>query len=326
MKINLTKKKLSQAIGWAIATTLITSGIINFNCSSCRAQENKNTTEPVFRVSKLNDADNKRADRVFNPDTAAQTLAGTTAPNSVNDSHPLDRAIEIAHASLANMRSEVRDYTAIMVKREQVNGVVGEPGYMHLKVRCPRETEMGKSPFSIYMKFLKPREAAGRECIWVHGYNENKIIAHESGGIIGMRRFNLDPTGWLAMKDNRYPIYEAGLENLIVKLIEKAERDRAVGMCQVNYREGAEINGRKCSVIELQHDQKKAPYEFHKAQVFIDDELQLPIRYAAYDWPQSAGMQPPLIEEYTYVNVKINVGLTAEDFNADNPAYDYPRR
>ena len=128
------------------------------------------------------------------------------------------------------------------------------------------------------------------------------------------------------MKENRYPIYDAGLENLIVKLIEKAERDRAAGDCQVEYRSGAEINSRPCTVIELCHDERKAPYEFHKAQVFIDEELQLPIRYAAYDWPDTPGDKPKLIEEYTYVNLKLNVGLTDADFSADNPAYDYPRR
>jgi hypothetical protein len=286
------------------------------------ANNDKKTTEPVFRVSKLDEAENTTlAEEIFQP--GAIERAGAT---SAEGKHPLDKAIEMAHASLANMQSEVNDYTAILVKREQINGVVGEPGYMHLKVRCPRQSEKGPAPFSIYMKFLKPREAAGRECIWVNGQNESKIVAHESGGLIGRRRFHLEPTGWLAMRDNRYPIYDAGLENLIIKLIEKAERDKSAGYCNVDYREGAEINGRSCSIIELRHDEKKEPYEFHKAQVFIDDELQLPIRYAAYDWPETPGGPPKLLEEYTYVNVKLNVGLTAADFSADNPDYDFPRR
>jgi hypothetical protein len=282
----------------------------------------KKTTEPVFRVSKLSDVDSvKRAEEIFQPG-ASDRSAIAASPAA----HPLDRAIEIAHASLANMQAEVQDYSAIMVKREQVNGVISDPNYMQLKVRCPRETEAGKTPFSIYMKFLKPRECAGRECIWVNGQNESKIVAHESGGLIGRRRFHLDPAGWLAMRDNRYPIYDAGLENLIIKLIEKAERDNRAGHGPVEYREGAVINKRPCTVIELRHDEKKAPYEFHKAQVFIDDEYQLPVRYAAYDWPSTPGGTPALLEEYTYVNLKLNVGLTAEDFNPDNQSYSYPGR
>ena len=241
--------------------------------------------------------------------------------------HPLDRAVVYAKDALQGMRTEVFDYTALLAKREQINGVVGNPSFMAVKVRCPRTLKNGtKTPFSIYMKFLKPKASAGREVIWVDGHNDGKLIVHEGSGLMSMKKFQLDPTGFLAMKGQRYPIYEAGLENLIVKLIEKAERDRAVGPCVVNYKEGAEINKRPCSLIELVHEQKKYPYEFHKAHVFVDSELQVPVRFAAYDWPTSPGAKPKLIEEYTYYNIKVNTGLTDMDFNPDNPAYKFPRR
>ena len=287
--------------------------------------EKRETREPVFRISKLNEAEVKNKDvpkGIFKP-------ANLKNPESVatENRHPLDRAIELAQASLQDMQSEVRDYTAIMVKREQVNGIVGDPEYMRLKVRCPRKTENGETPFSVYMKFLKPRETAGRQVIWVNGRDDNNLIVHDKNNpAIRFRRVYLQPDGMLAMRGNRYPIYDAGVENLIHKLIKKANRDKQAGMCQVEYRSGAEINKRPCSVIELVHNERKAPYEFHKAQVFIDDELNLPIRYAAYDWPTSPGSKPKLIEEYTYVNLKLNVGLTDSDFDPDNPVYKFPRR
>lgn len=241
--------------------------------------------------------------------------------------HPLDRAVEIAQGSLQGMRAEVFDYTAILKKVEQVKGVIGSPSYISIKVRCPRTLADGsKTPFSLYMKFLKPRDSAGREVIWVDGQNEGKIVAHEASGILSMRRMYLDPDGFIAMRGQRYPIYEAGLENLIVKLIEKAERDRAAGPCHVDYRSGAEVNKRPCSLIELVHDVQHGQYEFHKAQVYIDDELQLPVRYAAYDWPTSPGGEPRLLEQYTYYNVKVNVGLTDRDFSPSNSAYRFPKR
>ena len=49
-----------------------------------------------------------------------------------------------------------------------------------------------------------------------------------------------------------------------------------------------------------------------------DDELQIPIRYESYDWPQKEGGQPVLLEEYTYTDLKVNVGLTDKDFDPDN--------
>ena len=59
---------------------------------------------------------------------------------------------------------------------------------MALKIRCGRDTDQGHQPFSVYMKFLKPRAVAGREVIWVKGQNDNKLIAHE-GGLLGVKTF-----------------------------------------------------------------------------------------------------------------------------------------
>ncbi len=240
--------------------------------------------------------------------------------------HPLDRALDTAKSALADMRANVFDYTAIMVKRERVGDQISDPELMQIKVRCPRQTETLNAPFSIYMKFLRPKPCAGREVIWVDGVNDSKICVHEGKGLMSLKTLNLDPTGWIAMKGNRYPIYEAGLENLIQKLIEKAERDRQAGPCEVIYRDNGEVLNRPCDVIEVIHAERRAPYDFHKAQVFIDKELGLPIRYAAYGWPSAPGEEPQLNEEYTYANIRLNVGYTDDDFSPSNSAYNYPPR
>ncbi len=263
------------------------------------------------------------------PSAAAtpEAVPAKAVSSSKTAPHPLDRAVDFAETALKEMREGVTDYTAILAKRELINGVVSPPSYMNIKIRCPRQHANGtSSPFSIYMKFLRPKDQAGREVIWTEGQNENKLVVHEGSGLLRFKRFYLEPTGSLAMNGQRYPIHDAGLENLIIKLIEKADRDRAAGPCEVTYREGAQINNRPCSLIELVHDEKRAPYEFYKAQVFIDDELNLPVRFAAYDWPSSPGGTPQLLEEYTYYNVKVNVGLSDIDFSPENPAYKFPNR
>ena len=260
------------------------------------------------------------------PSIAAPEKSAATVVPAAAAPHPLNRAIERAHTMLAKMRGEVFDYTAIMAKREQIKGVVGDQSYMELKVRCPRQVGHQQNPFSIYMKFLKPRETTGREVIWVDGQDESKLVVHEGSGLMKFRRFYLAPTSFLAMRGQRYPIYEAGLENLVVKLIEKAERDRAAGPCIVNYRDNGMILKRPCDVIEVIHKSRGPSYEFHKAQVFIDQELQLPVRYAAYDWPTTPGGESKLLEEYTYYKVKLNTGLTAMDFSPENTAYNFPKK
>jgi len=290
------------------------------NSLSFGQEDEKKTTQPVFRVPKVatlpdTDVNPEKKDQTINPNALATQTVVTP--------HPLDRAIEMAHNGFDHIQRDIFDYTAIMVKRERVENTLGDPEYMRIKIRNPRKVNNVDVPFSVYMKFLKPKDVAGREVIWVNGENDGKLIAHESG-ILGIKRFHLDPDGWVAMKGQRYPIYEAGIENLVAKLIEKAERDRGMGLCEVNYVEGAKINGRNCTLIEVMHPVRKAPFDFHKAKIYIDKEYNIPIRYAAYDWPTTEGGKPQLIEEYTYIKVQLNVGLENEDFSPDNPAYQYP--
>ncbi len=235
--------------------------------------------------------------------------------------HPLKPAIDIAKAALINSQKNIDDYTATLVKRERIEGVLGVPEYIYLKVRNAKPG----TPFSTYMYFVKPAIAKGREVIYVQGQNQGKMCAHEGG--TGLKAaipdLWLDPVGFLAMKGQRYPVTEIGLENLMVQLIARAERDMKAGMCKVQFRKGAMINKRKCTMIQVTHPDKRAPYDFHVAQIFIDDELQVPVRYVSYDWPEGEGARPKLIEEYTYVNVKLNNGFKNIDFDVKNPNYNF---
>jgi hypothetical protein len=199
--------------------------------------------------------------------------------------------------------------------------------YMYAKVRN-RKAQNGRivTPFSVYMYFLKPTDVKGREVIYVEGRNDNKLVAHE-GGMKGrlLPTVWLRPTGVLAMRNQRYPITELGIENLVAKLIERGEQERAAGNedCQVTFHENAKINGRVCTLLQIKHPEPSPDLEFHLAQIFIDDELQVPVRYAAYDFPLTPGGKPAVLEEYTYLDIKLNVGLTDEDFSHENGDYNF---
>jgi hypothetical protein len=116
-----------------------------------------------------------------------------------------------------------------------------------------------------------------------------------------------------------------GIENLVAKLIERGEQERAAGNqdCKVTFHENAKINGRTCTLLQIKHPEPSPDLEFHLAQIFIDDELQVPIRYAAYDFPLTPGGQPAVLEEYTYLDIKLNVGLTDKDFDHENADYNF---
>ncbi|MFM7846401.1 MAG: DUF1571 domain-containing protein [Planctomycetota bacterium] len=255
-------------------------------------------------------------------------VAEATAKAPAAEGHPLDPALEIARQSLDHIHHDIADYSCTLVKRERIKGKLGESEYMFAKIRN-RRVENGevKVPLAVYMYFLKPDNLKGREVIYVEGENGGKLAAHEGGAKGGLL-----PTVWvkpdsmLAMAGNRYPITEVGIENLVARLIEKGERDRQRDECTVEFRKNAKINKRPCTVLRVVHPVERDYFDFHIAEIFIDDEHQIPVRYAAYLWPAGPGGEPQVLEEYTYLNMKINVGLKAIDFDHTNPDYNFVRK
>ncbi len=241
------------------------------------------------------------------------------------EQHPLDRALAIARRGLNNCRQSVNDYTALLVKRERVGGTLGTHEFMQIKV-LNRKTQNGQivQPFSVYINFLKPASTKGREVIYVENKNSGNIVAHE-GGFKGrfLPTVKIPPTGMLAMRGQRYPMTEVGIENLMVKLIERGTTARQQSDVQCVFRQNAKVKDRVCTILQVTSPTKVPGLDFHQAQVFIDDELDLPIRYIAYDWPKRAGASLEVIEEYNYLDLKTNVGLTMADFDPTNPAYNF---
>jgi Protein of unknown function (DUF1571) len=232
--------------------------------------------------------------------------------------HPLDRVLVIAKEILIHIRSDVKDYTATLTKRERIKGKLTDEVTMSVKIRHPSAAE--PQPLCVYLKLIPPSTAAGREVIWIDGQNDGKLITYQFG-----LTMKLDPQGTLAMMGNRYPISEIGILRLAEKLVEKGERDRQLGDCRVEYFKDQILDGRSCTLIQVTHPLPDPKFDFHIAQVFIDDQLRLPVRYAAYLWPDAPGQSAPLEEECTYSNIQLNVGLSDLDFDPTNPDYKFPK-
>jgi hypothetical protein len=278
--------------------SLLASSAALYTVGAVWAQEPRGQlNEPVFRVTKR------------------------IEPEPGQMIHPLDPAIKIAEEGLHRIKTTVVDYTCTIVKQERINGELTPAEHMRAEIRNRKNGETHPAqPLSVYLNFLKPDEIQGREVMYVEGINDSKMVAHEAKGV--KKIFGnvwLNPDGIIAMQGQRYPITEIGIENLVDKLIERATRDRKADpeglTTQVRFIEGAKINGRSCMVIEVTHPVQLPHYDFHVARVFIDDQLQVPVRYAAYTWPKTPGGQPELDEAYTYLDLKLNVGLSENDFD-----------
>jgi hypothetical protein len=229
--------------------------------------------------------------------------------------HEIVRAKKAIAACRARF-AELDDYTCTFFKREVVNGVLTPHHVMIMKAR-PR-------PHSIYFKFLKPTR--GREAIYVAGRHGNRLLAHDVGVFrVLAGTLALDPKGDFAMEDCRHPITEAGLGHLIDTVAERWEVEMLPGQMQVEINGNVRVGDRACTLIESVHPLRKPGYAFHKVRLFIDREHGLPIHFEAYDWPARAGEAAPLLEEYSYKNLAVNVGLRDADFDPKNSAYSFGR-
>jgi hypothetical protein len=178
-------------------------------------------------------------------------------------------------------------------------------------------------PQSIYLKFQQP--SAGREAIYVLGRNGGKVLAHDVGlGKLLAGTLWLEPTGERAMQDCRHPITEAGIGPLLKKLKTRWSREWDPAESVV-FRADQLVRSRCCQLIETTHPRRRSDLMFYRVRVFIDSQLGLPIRFEAYDWPRSGESETELVEQYTYADLKLNVGLDDRDFDVSNAAYAFGR-
>jgi hypothetical protein len=235
--------------------------------------------------------------------------------------HPLRPVIKLAIDGFRRMRSEVRDYTCVMVRRERIDGRLRPHEYIYAKVRHRQlDDERVVVPFSVYLKFLKPVSVRGREVLYVEGKNGGEMLARRGGTRFAFVTTRLHPDSELAMRDNRYPVTEFGIQNMLFRLVQSARRDLQTH-CQVAYLQDAKINDRPARGIIVTHQSPQESPNFYQARIFVDKELELPVHYEAYGWPEEPGGEPDVLEQYTYTQLHLNRGLTDEDFSEDNPQY-----
>jgi hypothetical protein len=179
-------------------------------------------------------------------------------------------------------------------------------------------------PRSIYFRFEAPYK--GREAIFVEGRNGGKILAHD----VGFTKFlagtlELETDSSRAMEDNRHPITEAGIGPLIDTVARRWTAELSSDESVIVFDANMTIGSRHCQLVEAIHTRRQADFQFYKVRLFIDSELNLPIRFEGYDWPTEQGAPGDLAEEYSYIDLKLNVGLGNADFDACNRRYAFGR-
>lgn len=235
-----------------------------------------------------------------------QTATSDELPEHVHPDHPLVPALKMAYASRATL-SQMRDFTAHFVKKELV-GTRYITHNMDMKFRT--------QPFSVYLRFRDPHE--GRQVLFVKGANGGQILVQEKGLKSLAGTIPLDPASPLAMSENRHPITDIGIANMLESVIRQWELEGKYGEIDVKYFPQAKLGEYPVRVIRTSHSKRYRQFKYHTTQLYLDEKTLFPVRVEQYDWPQHEGESPVQVELYMYSSVRTNQGLTNTDFDPRN--------
>ncbi len=247
------------------------------------------------------------------PEPAPAGTEPEPEPVPSESSYPIERpaptmadAVRLIEAAREHFAG-VRDYTCRLVQRERVGGSLPPESVCEMEVRT--------QPFAVHMKWLEPRSMLGQEAVYVAGRNGGRMRAR-SAGLLGAVGFvSLDVNDSRARRSSRHAITEAGLGNLIERFAAGWPNDVRHGGTQVRIDDYV-VAGRPCTRVETVHPANPDGFFlFGRSVVYFDKENQMPVRVENYDWPKHAGAPGELLEEYTYLDLRLNPGVSEAAFD-----------
>jgi hypothetical protein len=218
---------------------------------------------------------------------------------------PMKEPLELVTKAKAAF-AKVKDYSCRLIKRERLEGELSCNHVIDLKVR--------NDPFSVSMVWQEPKDLEGQEVVYVAGKNDGKMRVRP-GGLLGSVGFlSLPITDPRTRKTSKHKITEAGIGSLIEQCEKGWELERKLKVTAVKISTYTYAK-RRCTRVELTHSGKAGgQLKHYKNVVYFDQKTDLPIRVENYGWPEDDKQPPPLIESFSYVNLRTNPGVVAETF------------
>jgi hypothetical protein len=217
----------------------------------------------------------------------------------------VDRSFRKSHCCMMTFR-----------KQERINGKLMPEETYFLKVR--------QEPFAVYMKCLEP--VPGRELIYAEGQYDNHVIGHPSGlARLLVPRIKVPPNHSLIMAESRHPVSEAGLANMISKMIHYREMDLADPESITILDRTTGPDGRNWLRSTHIHPVLRPDRPLVETEVLYEPETRLPLRFTGYDRPGPGEREKRLGERYSYDDLVLDAELSAEDFDPANPVYGFHR-
>jgi len=92
--------------------------------------------------------------------------------------------------------------------------------------------------------------------------------------------------------------------------------DKQFGECDVKFYQGAKVNGRVCTMIQVTHPIARRNFLFNVARIYLDNQFAIADSVCKpTNGPRKQAIRPCWLEEYTYMNLQINQGFTDADFD-----------
>lgn len=253
------------------------------------------------------------------PTQSAQDTDGTREVS-------MSEVLEMATNARRHLADTLDDYTARLVKQEMdSSGTVGPETEISVKIQTRLRGDVNDAPLRAYLRFLSPESVKGREVVWGEDLYDGKMAVHEVGLLFSLKTLWLDPNGIIAMQGQRYPISQIGLVGLVEQLIERGKKDRDNPDVRITLTEHHQFENLDTKLIRVHRLRPSGETDdFSLAEIVIDPQRQLILSFRSFGWPPTDGGDAPILESYTYLDVKTNVGLSDSDFDTKNPEYGFP--
>jgi len=191
------------------------------------------------------------------------------------------------------------DYTCTFIKQERISGQLKAEQWMDVK--------FAEKPFSVAMHWVK-NPPLGDRVLYVEGKRNGHMLVKPRGFLFKLVGTQLKaPDDPLAMANTLRPITMFGFGKTLQSLLDVYELAAGRGESTDRFLGFREIDGRRVLALERLLP-PRADYPAKLTIWYLDSERLLPLGVEAYDWDDR------LTCSYLYKDVKLNVGLTAEDF------------
>ena len=195
----------------------------------------------------------------------------------------------------------LHDYEVTLETSERIGDELFPRRVMAVKVR--------HAPFSVFIETLEPPSEKGQRVWYDESWNHAEILA-ETPGFLGalVGRLSLDPEGDLALKNRRHPITSTGLLRL-VELVDEVfvpelARARSIRARETEFVVGGRVLRLVDALVPRELPDPPLLYRFG-----FDSGL-LTYYGLAELFPDGAAV----VEEYLYLDLRKNLGLTDTDF------------